>query len=41
MMVNYRYEISKIEDRHDAYAHEGVIDAHDNVKALLVSRTVD
>ena len=35
MMVNYRYEISKIEDRHDAYVHDGIIDAHNDILALL------
>ena len=35
MMVNYRYEIPKIEDRHDAYVHEGIIDAHPDVVSLL------
>jgi len=35
MMVNYRYEIPKIEDRHDAYVHEGIIDAHPDVSGLL------
>ena len=35
MMVNYGYDIPKIEDRHDAYVHEGIINAHGDVTELL------
>ncbi len=39
MMVNYRYDLPKIEDRHDEYVHEGIIDAHSDVTGLLPTQS--
>lgn len=35
MMVNYRYALEDIEQNHDAYLHDGIIAASDEVRALL------